>query len=96
MYIKKYKITQSGDNPIDSFLRENREELLRDIVNVIKYCIQHNIEKMEAFILEPSDTTFVVYKDHFKSDLTNALSFFEKTEDFESCIEIQKMLKKMK
>lgn len=95
MYIKKYKIEQIGNNPVDSFLKENREELLRDVVAVIKYCVVNGIDKMEAFIIEPSDATFVVYKENFVCDLKNALVFFEKIEDYECCIEIQKTLKKI-
>lgn len=96
MYIKKYKIDNENAQSIIKFLNDNQAELWVEIVKTIQYCLDNNLDKMEAFIIEPSTERYFVYKSDFKETLDRALVIFEKYEKYEICAEVVKIKNRLK
>ena len=99
MIIKKYVIDNNKKETIDKFLSENQLELFKDIVKAYEYCYQNDLDSFEAFIIEPSDNTYLVYRNKYNETLNKALKIFEKVEDYETCsiiVNLKNNLKKGK
>jgi len=69
--------------------------MMRSLVSSIASGIKNNLESVNVAEIKHHDVIISVSKDEWKSGLENAIKYYIKTEEYEICSKIKKLIKKL-
>jgi len=69
--------------------------VLRDSLKAIDDAIENNLDKVELFNILNLSLIIKLEKSNFKSVLERIMQYYADKEDYDKCIEIQSLIKKM-
>ncbi len=69
--------------------------MMRSLVTSIANGIKNNLESVSVAEIKHHDVIISVPKNEWKSGLENAIEYYIKTEEYEVCSKIKKLIKKL-
>jgi len=69
--------------------------MMRSLVSNIASGIKNNLESVNVAEIKHHDVIISVPKDEWKSGLENAIEYYIKTEEYEICSKIKKLIKRL-
>ena len=69
--------------------------MMRSLVSNIASGIKNNLESVNVAEIKHHDVIISVPKDEWKSGLENAIEYYIKTEEYEVCSKIKKLIKRL-
>jgi len=69
--------------------------MMRSLVSNIASGIKNNLESVNVAEIKHHDVIISVPKDEWKSGLENAMNYYIKTEEYEVCSQIKKLIKRL-
>ena len=75
--------------------KAKKPTMMRSLVSNIADGIKDNLESVNIAEIKNHDVIISVPKDEWKSGLKNAMEYYIKTEEYEVCSKIQKLIEKI-
>jgi len=75
--------------------KAKKPTMMRSLVSNIADGIKDNLESVNVAEIKHHDVIISVSKDEWKSGLENAIKYYIKTEEYEICSKIKKLIKKL-
>ena len=69
--------------------------MMRSLVSNIANGIKNNLKSVNVAEIKHHDVIISVPKDEWKSGLENAIEYYIKTEEYEECSKIKKLIKRL-
>tara|TARA_R110002020_G_scaffold332631_1_gene548050 strand:+ start:283 stop:555 length:273 start_codon:yes stop_codon:yes gene_type:complete len=69
--------------------------MMKSLVSNIEEGIEDNLESVNVAEIKHHDVIISVPKDEWKSGLENAMNYYIKTEEYEVCSQIKKLIKRL-
>ena len=69
--------------------------MMRSLVSNIANGIKNNLKSVNVAEIKHHDVIISVPKDEWKSGLENAIEYYIKTEEYEECTKIKKLIKRL-
>ena len=75
--------------------KAKKPTMMRSLVSNIAEGIEDNLESVNIAEIKNHDVILSVPKSEWKSGLENAMEYYIKTEEYEECSKIKKLIKKL-